>query len=481
MKIPKVVGGSELNSLSSRLPPLNSQQKRFSRLTRNFWGIFSSSSEFLSPCLQYLFRSDLGGWARIRVSILLMDAGCLHRAIAAVEVLPSAVKSGGGLNGFLNVRSVASVRAHNLPQRSAWCSGNQNFGGKLSRGDGRRGLVFVAFASAESSKCDFRSVATPLEPQSSAGKFLSDILKNHWHFFHVAAAEQLEELASERDGAVARQQHSLGSNESCLHGRIAEMKELECQIAIEEVMYMLVVQKFSVAGVPMLPRLSKCIKNGKLHILLSKDRELESVHSLDMLDMIREHLSTILLSRGKTDDTDNWTTSRICRLQLGRVYAASIMYGYFLKSASFRYSLELNFARTHQGLPSGHGVHVPPLGFRQHRHENLAVLDAPANSKSSPYHGLGRSIKPEELRSYVMQFDSETLQRCAKLKSLEAVNLIEKHTWALFGNGASQIEDDEIAITFSALKRLVLEAVAFGSFLWDVERDVDSIYRLKEN
>jgi len=83
----------------------------------------------------------------------------------------------------------------------------------------------------------------------------------------------------------------------------------------------------------------------------------------------------------------------------------------------------------------------------------------------------------------MMSFDSKTLQLCAKLRSREAANLIEKHTWALFGHPEKNNDDDDkvIAVSASGLRRLVLEAVAFGSFLWEVERYVDSVYRLKEN
>jgi len=92
-------------------------------------------------------------------------------------------------------------------------------------------------------------------------------------------------------------------------------------------------------------------------------------------------------------------------------------------------------------------------------------------------------MKLEPLKCYVMGFDPETLQRCAKLKSKEAVNLIESHSSALFGDEKTGlIENDEVILTsFSSMKRLVLEAVAFGSFLWDTEEYIDNLYKLKEN
>jgi len=84
-----------------------------------------------------------------------------------------------------------------------------------------------------------------------------------------------------------------------------------------------------------------------------------------------------------------------------------------------------------------------------------------------------------------MYLDAETLQRYATIRSKEAISLIEKQTQALFGrpdiriaeDGSIDTSSDEIlAITFSGLTMLVLEAVAFGSFLWDAESYVESKY-----
>lgn len=250
---------------------------------------------------------------------------------------------------------------------------------------------------------------------------------------------------------------------------------------------MLIVHKFSEIEVPMVPRLSRCISDERLEIWPSKDRELESIHSFEVLEMVREHISTIVGWRGKSNITDNWTmtTTQIHRLQLGRVYAASIIYGYFLKSACLRHRLELSLAMTHQYLPLSHGIQRPLTEYQYHGLENLLVFPHSIETRSTSLcQGSGRhGRKHQKLRCYVMGFDPEMLQRCAKLKSQEAVNLIEKHSWALFGDEKmGALEDDEaIAVTSSSLKRLVLEAVAFGSFLWDVEGYVDTVYRLKEN
>ena len=98
-------------------------------------------------------------------------------------------------------------------------------------------------------------------------------------------------------------------------------------------------------------------------------------------------------------------------------------------------------------------------------------------------------MKQSRLKTYVMSFDGETLQRYATIRSREAVGIIEKHTEALFGRpeivitpqGIDSSKDEHIQISFKGPKRLLLEAVTFGSFLWDVESHVDSRYHFVLN
>nr|VDD22497.1 unnamed protein product [Brassica oleracea] len=72
-------------------------------------------------------------------------------------------------------------------------------------------------------------------------------------------------------------------------------------------------------------------------------------------------------------------------------------------------------------------------------------------------------MKQSRLKMYVMSFDGETLQRYATIRSREAVEIV------ITPQGIDSSKDEHIQISFKGLKRLVLEAVTFGSFLWDVE------------
>ncbi|KAF8094620.1 hypothetical protein N665_0358s0002 [Sinapis alba] len=300
-----------------------------------------------------------------------------------------------------------------------------------------RSMVMVAKAGQNQYEPG-SSLNAPLKPRTVQGRFLRGLLLNKRHLFHYAAADELRLLADNREAALARMSLSFGSYEACLHRRIAQMKERYCKTAVQEIMYMLIVYKYSEIRVPLAPKLSRCIHNGRLEIWPKKDRELESIHSCDALELIKEHVNAVIGLRVNSCLNEK---TQIQKLHLKKVYVDSIFCGYFLKSASLRHQLECSLPDLHG---SAHG-HVPTK---------------------------------EHLRHYITRFDNETMQRCTRPRTEEARNLIKKQCLALFGTEES---DETIVASYSSVKRLVLEAVAFGTFLWDTELYVDGAYKLNEN
>ncbi|CAA2989997.1 Hypothetical predicted protein [Olea europaea subsp. europaea] len=266
--------------------------------------------------------------------------------------------------------------------------------------------------------------------------------------------------------------------------RIAELKKHECQTAVEDVMYMLIFYKFTDIGVHLIPRLSKCIYNGRLEIYPSKDWELESIHNFDVLEMVKEHITAVVGKKANSNVTDSWARTEILRLRLCRLYAASIFYGYFLKSALLRYHLERDLDLTN--LDFGTDAYCQfPLSEMLSLGSNYIAFGRISSPRSTSIGQVSCSLckKYEKLMCYVMGFDPETLQMCMKPKSKEAVNLIERHSFALFGDENTGLleTNDLISTSYASLKRFVLEAVAFGSFLWDAEESVNAVYKLEEN
>lgn len=261
--------------------------------------------------------------------------------------------------------------------------------------------------------------------------------------------------------------------------RIAQMKENECQAAVEDIMYLMIFYKFSEIKVPLVPSLSRCIYNGRLEIWPSKDWALESIYSFEVLEIVREHIAAVIGLRANSSVKDHWAITTISKSVLSRIYVASILYGYFLKSALLRLQLEQCMALESNDLNPRQRTPIQHHGIKNLLFDRISSMQSELQSPEES----SREKKPGNLKCYVMGFDPETLQRCAKLKSEEATSLIENHSRALFGDEKpGSMEDDEVILTsFSSLKRLVLEAVAFGSFLWETEECINTVYMLKEN
>ena len=285
---------------------------------------------------------------------------------------------------------------------------------------------------------------------------------------------------------------SASGTDLVLYRRIAEVKANERTKALEEILYALVVQKFMDASVSLIPTIipSSRDSSARVDVWPSQEDKLERLHSPEAYEMIQNHLSLILGNRLG----DSNSVAEISKLRVGQVYAASVMYGYFLKRIDQRFQLEKSMKVLPQGIDNGEN-NIEQVAHEERRpsdDDNYASYVEPHPEMSfSGGVGVGASgIKPSRLRTYVMSFDGETLQRYATIRSKEAISIIEKHTEALFGRPEIIVspegtidspKDEAIRISFGGLKRLVLEAVTFGSFLWDVESYVDSRYHFVAN
>lgn len=320
---------------------------------------------------------------------------------------------------------------------------------------------------------------SPLELESPVGQLLAQILQTHPHLLPAAIDQQLENLQTDRDA----QKEEAASSQDFLYKRIAEVKEKERRKALEEIIYSMIVHKFLDNDISMIPKISPTSDpTGRVDFWPNQEQKLESVHSPEAFEMIQSHLSIVLGERlvGPLE-----TTVQISKIKLGKLYAASLMYGYFLRRVDQRYQLE----RTMNTLPKGFDedrarYEDPSPANRLWDPDSLIRILPDSGDPDRDFTDTGEE-KSYRLRSYVMYLDAETLQRYATIRSKEAISLIEKQTQALFGRPDIRIADDGsietasdevVSITFSGLTMLVLEAVGFGSFLWDAESYVESKY-----
>ncbi|XP_020577490.1 UV-B-induced protein At3g17800, chloroplastic [Phalaenopsis equestris] len=319
----------------------------------------------------------------------------------------------------------------------------------------------------------------PLQLQSPTGQLLSQIMRTHPHLLPAAIDQQLDQLQSDRD--AQKWESPPPSQDFLLYRRIAEVREKDRQKSLEEIIYCFIVQKFLEKNILMIPKISPTTHpTRQVDFWPNQEQKLEAIHSPDAMEMIQGHLTLILGERliGPPN-----TIVRISKLKLGKLYAASIMYGYFLKRVDERYQLERTMNTLPKRIPDQRildGLKPNPLWDM----DSLVLLSPDEDIDGEP------DEKSYKLRSYVMCLDADTLQRYATIRSNEAVSLIEKQTQSLFGrpdikiaeDGTLDTSNDElVGMSFSGLTMLVLEAVAFGSFLWQAENYVESKYHFVIN
>uniref|UniRef100_A0A5B7BAV9 UV-B-induced protein n=1 Tax=Davidia involucrata TaxID=16924 RepID=A0A5B7BAV9_DAVIN len=362
---------------------------------------------------------------------------------------------------------------------------------------GSRKCTAIRASSSSDSAVPDAPIA-PLQLESPIGQFLSQILISHPHLVPAAVEQQLEQLQTDRDAEKQKEEPSASATDLVLYRRIAEVKAKERRKTLEEILYALVVQKFMDVNVSLIPSItpSSSDSSARVDTWPSQDEKLERLHSPEAYEMIQNHLALILGNRLG----DATSVAQISKLRVGQVYAASVMYGYFLKRVDQRFQLEKTMKILPQGLDDEESNVQRALGEETRPNGNGGGEDSFKTAQSHPQvsswsggvspGGFGHGIKASRLRTYVMSFDGETLQRYATIRSKEAVSIIEKHTEALFGRPEIVItpegtvdssKDELIKISFGGLRRLVLEAVTFGSFLWDVESYVDSRYHFVMN
>jgi len=360
----------------------------------------------------------------------------------------------------------------------------------------------------------------PSAPRSPVGELAAYYLQMQPHLFEDAVDSQFKILQEAKEAQQQQQEQqngggavaALSSMDLTLNKRMAEVRRVEQMIAVEDLLYICILERFQRIGVDLLPRVEPIQESATTLKALT-----EGVHSMEAIQLVKEHILSVL---GPAAMALPDTLIKMSKLQAAQVYAASTMFGYFLRKVDSRFQL----AKSLGVLPESpeDAVHrLEKLFSMADDMERSGDPDTASNSKEGDNNGTASSSssssppsssssssltqKPKSaLRQYVETFDQTVLQEMARLVTVEGSALIERQTKALFGNvkqlqqemqkavGQDATSMDElmqrvqqavgdgsvssVTISVGTQRRLVLEAVAYGCFLRDVEGDVDGRY-----
>lgn len=322
------------------------------------------------------------------------------------------------------------------------------------------------------------------------------------HLFKAAVESEFEKMKEKRNAEKEGGMEQSTGLDLVLSRRMEEVKRAEEALAIEDLMYVCILEKFQGLGVELLPRVEPIQESVAALKALT-----EGMHTKEALEMVKEHVLSIL---GPASMAFADTMIKMSKLQAAQVYAASIMFGYFLRRVDSRFQL----AKQMGMLPESPEDAVARLERLFAMADELS--DQPDSASPPPPPPPSSTSGKDEtslvkkqkgaLRQYVESFDQETMIATARLVTVEGAALVERQTKALFGDvktlqsqmqqivgeDAASMEElmqrvqqavangsvESVTMTVGTQRRAVLEAVAYGCFLRDVESWVDREYAL---
>ena len=358
-----------------------------------------------------------------------------------------------------------------------------------------------------------------MQPESPSGQMLAHVLTNESHLFTAAVDSTLDRMSDELDAEETRaasidvsgDDDSAGASSDSmglvLNQRIQQMRALERRNGVQDLMYANILQKFRSVGVDMLPPLDDAALDALRGVDLTKLTT--GVHSTEALEMVKEHLMGMLGPEAAGAYSN--TLVRMSKLQAAQMYAASIMFGYFLRKADRRFKLDRAMGTLPMN-PAESAASLEALFEAASAMDSMDEADRGAGIEGEfgafdapPSTAASKSSGTLTLKQYVQSFDQAALVETSRVVSLEGVTLAERQTGALFGSGEtlakemqatleeggepittpdelmSRVQDvvgggkvKTVTLPVATQRRVVLEAVAFGTFLRDAESMVDA-------
>eukprot|EP00440_Ansanella_granifera_P015807 gb/GFBE01017169.1/.p1 GENE.gb/GFBE01017169.1/~~gb/GFBE01017169.1/.p1 ORF type:complete len:430 (+),score=126.65 gb/GFBE01017169.1/:1-1290(+) len=322
--------------------------------------------------------------------------------------------------------------------------------------------------------------AGPADVYSGQAQKALYLMKENPMLFDDTVEEELEKLQVQKD-AEQKAKTALEANakedQLVLRRRIEEVKMNDRMRIVTELLYLKVCRKFQQLKVPLIPALKGGgdVKFGNIDLKgLTTD-----IYSKDALELVRDHLFRIIGQQGNPSFMGGMGVVQIAMFQAGQVYAMSAMFGYYLRRVDARYQLEKlagNFGAWGDKAPE--------------------TTDDPFSEDKGA---------ADSLKGYISSFGPDEVQSMWAVTSVEAQMAMESQVTALFGDlralkeklvnalgmvsspeeatvkleqAIKKDEVESLRITSDDLRRLVLEAVAYGSLLNDQEKQVDSLYEL---
>eukprot|EP00930_Biecheleria_cincta_P072461 TRINITY_DN59852_c0_g1_i1.p1 TRINITY_DN59852_c0_g1~~TRINITY_DN59852_c0_g1_i1.p1 ORF type:complete len:435 (-),score=95.10 TRINITY_DN59852_c0_g1_i1:298-1602(-) len=307
--------------------------------------------------------------------------------------------------------------------------------------------------------------AGPAELESIPGQKAQQLLLENLALFEDDLEREFKCLASSSNQKQASDNGAAVSSDSdaaSLRLRILEVQRSERGRALSELLYLMVCKGFRSVGVP-LARATKSGGRADLGPAPDVQQRLAQLHSSEALAAISEHLRRSFPGlSGPEGDGSSALPVRLTLFNLGQAYATSILYGYVLCRAEDRLKLERSFQpQNFTGSDRPLEDYIESIGTGKFQ-DTMVTLEAHLAAELQVCGAFG------DLQQLKEQLHAQLSSRLQKSVSSCNDSLRDQVRSAL----QDAIVSGEVAsldITGADLRRLLAEAVAFGSLLFWAE------------
>jgi len=274
--------------------------------------------------------------------------------------------------------------------------------------------------------------------------------------FEDSLDSELEALSYEPDKEVGKDtQPELGKEDldaaASLRKRIDEVRASERGRALSDILYLMVCDGFRRVGYP----LSRPLQAGgraDLGVPAKEETLTSKLHSNEVLEAVEEHMAQSM--PGGMAAASSSVLQQMVQLpffNIGQAYALTVQYGYVLKRAESRLQLERSLQPDRAGSkPLGSYIKAIGPGIFQD-----AMLSVEAH--------IASKMQVDAVFGDLQVLRGHLVNALAKRKPSRS------GTSAAVQDAVNSGEVAAIYILVADVRRLLLEAAAFGAFLWQAE------------
>lgn len=420
-----------------------------------------------SPCAVQASRCDRGlaaGPQRLRRTAPLLLAASAAAAGAAAAARAGALGAAGGC---------VAASASRSPAAGVPAAPGRQLGRQLWPVASRSGHVAPARATgtaAGGSPAAGCTEAGLSELRTVPGQKVAYLLSENDMLVDDAIERELEALAAQEAERRGSGSAAATGDAAMLQERIDGVRREERSRAVSELMYLSLLRRFRALGAPLSPTLRQ---GGYVNFKETRPAALTTdIHSQEAMEMLRNVLArTVISTTGMSWDMNSSQAVQIPLVAAGQLYATTALFGHFLRRVDSKFRLERSLGSlVSSGVAERAGVRALEEYAQSFDPSQIREMGQIAHLESQ----VALELQVRGIFGDLRDLRDKLIAACGQTDILAPSSDFDRRLRAAIDSGKVPV----LRFPGGDLRRLLLEAVAFGGFLGDLGSEFEGLYSL---